>query len=236
LETEAIERLEKALGYEFSDAARLNLALAHSSFAHEAEGVVPSNERLEFLGDAVLDLVIAEALYEAHPDWDEGDLTRTRAGLVNQGSLAERARALGVGEFILLGRTERQSQGGEKDSILANCFEALIGAIYLDGGLAPVTDFIRRVYGAALDREAARKRRDVKTEFQEWAHARHQETPRYKTVGDTEVDGDEARFRVRVSVAGEAWGEGEGRSKRIAEQAAASAALSKAGIEVSADV
>lgn len=232
---EEAAQLAKALGYAFTDSALLDLALAHSSFSHEDEGW-ESNERLEFLGDAVLDLVIAQALYEAHPDWDEGDLTRTRAGLVNQSSLAERARTLEVGEFIRLGRTEQQSGGSGKDSILANCFEALVGAMYLDGGLAPVVAFVGRVYGSALDHGAARKRRDVKTEFQEWAHARFQETPRYETVGDTEVDGDETRFRARVMVGIEAWGEGEGRSKRIAEQAAAAAALSAAGVKVESDV
>jgi ribonuclease-3 len=168
-----------------------------------------------------------------HPEWDEGDLTRARAGLVNQRSLAERARNLELGRFVKLGFTEKRSAGCDKDSILANCFEALIGAIYLDGGLAPVEDFVRRVYGSALARDAARHRRDVKTEFQEWAHARFQRTPRYETVEDSGADGDDARFAVEVSIDADVWGRGVGRSKRLAEGEAAKAALKKCADEQS---
>ena len=214
------------LGYAFADRALLDLALTHSSYSHENDGG-RGNERLEFLGDAVLDLAVSQILYEVHPEWDEGDLTRTRAGLVNQRSLAERARNLELGRFVKLGRTEARSGGCEKDSILANCFEALTGAIYLDGGLAPVEGFVRRVYGSALARNAARQKRDVKTEFQEWAHARFQQTPRYQTVEDSGADGDDARFAVEVSIGADAWGRGVGRSKRIAEGAAAADALTK---------
>jgi len=218
--------ISAVLGYEFADRALLELALTHTSYSHEDDGG-RGNERLEFLGDAVLDLAVSQILYEVHPEWDEGDLTRTRAGLVNQKSLAEKARGLELGRFVKLGRTEMRSGGCEKDSILANCFEALTGAIYLDSGLAPVEDFVRRVYGAALARDAARQRRDVKTEFQEWAHAHFQQTPRYKTVGDSGTDGDEARFAVEVSVGADVWGRGVGRSKRLAENAAAAEALKK---------
>ena len=220
-------RICSALGYAFVDRALLDLALAHPSYSHEMDGG-RGNERLEFLGDAVLDLVIAQILYEVHPEWDEGDLTRTRAGLVNQSSLAKRARELDLGGFVKLGRTEVRSGGAEKNSILANCFEALVGAIYLDGGLRPLVDFVRRVYGAALESEAGRQRRDVKTEFQEWAHAQFQETPRYQTVRDSGSDEDEERFSVEVAIAGSLWGRGAGRSKRSAERAAAAAALAKA--------
>jgi len=227
LETDApAPSIHAALGYEFADRTLLDLALTHTSYSHENDGG-RGNERLEFLGDAVLDLVVSQILYAVHPEWDEGDLTRTRAGLVNQRSLAEQARNLELGRFVKLGRTEMRSGGCEKDSILANCFEALVGAIYLDGGLAPVEEFVRRVYGSALAREAVRQRRDVKTEFQEWAHARFQQTPSYKTVGDSGVDGDDARFAVEVSIGAEAWGRGVGRSKRLAEGAAAAEALQR---------
>jgi ribonuclease-3 len=215
-----------ALGYEFADSSLLDLALTHTSYSHEDDGG-RGNERLEFLGDAVLDLAVSKILYDVHPEWDEGDLTRTRAALVNQTSLAEEARNLELGRFVKLGRTEMRSGGCDKDSILANCFEALIGAIYLDGGLAPVEEFVRRVYGPALARDAVRQRRDVKTEFQEWAHARFQQTPRYETVGDSGADGDDARFAVEVSIGVEVWGRGVGRSKRLAEGAAAAEALQK---------
>jgi ribonuclease-3 len=126
-----------------------------------------------------------------------------------------------------------RSGGCEKDSILANCFEALIGAIYLDGGLAPVEGFVRRVYGSALTRDAVRQRRDVKTEFQEWAHARFRQTPSYETVGDSGADGHEARFAVKVSIGADVWGRGVGRSKRLAEGAAAAEALKKRAAEES---
>jgi ribonuclease-3 len=224
--------ISAVLGYEFADPALLDLALTHTSHSHEEDGG-RGNERLEFLGDAVLDLAVSQILYEVHPEWDEGDLTRTRAGLVNQRSLAEQARNLELGRFVKLGRTEMRSGGCEKDSILANCFEALIGAIYLDGGLAPVEGFVRRVYGSALARDAVRQGRDVKTEFQEWAHARFQQTPRYETVGDSGADGDDARFTVEVSIGADVWGRGAGRSKRLAEGAAAAEALKKCAAEES---
>ncbi len=218
--------ISAVLGYEFADGELLALALAHTSYSHEKNGG-RGNERLEFLGDAVLDLVVSQILYEVHPEWDEGDLTRTRAGLVNQRSLAERARNLELGRFVKLGRTEMCSGGCDKDSILADCFEALIGAIYLDGGLAPLEAFVRRVYGSALARDAARQGRDVKTEFQEWAHARFRQTPRYEAVGDSGADGDDTRFAVKVLIGGDTWGRGVGRSKRLAECAAAAEALKK---------
>jgi ribonuclease-3 len=218
--------IDAALGYAFADRALLDLALTHTSYAHE-EGGGRGNERLEFLGDAVLDLVISEILYQVHPEWHEGDLTRTRSGLVNQKSLARQARNLDLGRFVKLGRTEMRSGGCDKDSILANCFEALVGAIYLDGGLAPVDAFVRRVYGTALASDAIRHRRDAKTEFQEWAHARLRQTPRYEMIGDSAEDDDAARFSVEVTIGAEVWGRGVGRSKRIAEREAAANALQK---------
>ena len=154
-----------------------------------------------------------------------------RSALVNQKSLAKQARNLELGRFIKLGRTEMQSGGSDKDSILANCFEALVGAIYLDGGLAPVERFVRRVYGAALASDAVRQKRDAKTEFQEWAHARFRQTPRYEMVGDSAEDDDDERFEVEVSIGAEVWGRGVGRSKRVAERAAAVAALEKSAAE-----
>jgi len=222
--------IDAVLGYAFADPSLLQLALTHTSYSHEEDGG-RGNERLEFLGDAVLDLVISEILYSVHPEWDEGDLTRTRSGLVNQKSLAERARDLELPRFIKLGRTEVRSGGCEKDSILANCFEALIGAIYLDGGPAPVEEFVRRVYGDALASDGVRQRRDAKTEFQEWAHAHFRQTPRYEMVGDSGADDDDARFEVELSIGAQVWGRGVGRSKRLAERRAAAAALKKCAIE-----
>lgn len=223
----ASEGLEAQLGYRFADAALLQLALAHASWAHEA-GEGRGNERLEFLGDAVLDLVVAERLYRAHPDWTEGDLTRARAALVNRDALAVCARQLELNRFVKLGRTEQSSGGSEKASILANCFEALIGALYLDAGLEPVRELAARVYGDAFRQGAER---DPKTEFQEWAHAHLSTTPHYLTASDSETENDEERFSVDVCVGDEAWGRGAGRTKRAAERAAALVALARAASE-----
>lgn len=223
-ETNASEgTFEEAIGYRFRDGALAELALAHPSFSHEADGT-RGNERLEFLGDAVLDLAIGELLFHSHPDWREGELTRSRAALVNQRSLADMARRLGLDRFVKLGRTEQRTAGERKNSVLANCFEAVVGAIYLDGGLAPVTEWVARVFGEAVTSSGKAPRRDAKTLFQEWAHARFRTTPTYRTIRDSGADGDEERFSVEVLIGKEIWGTGTGRSKRSAESRAASAA------------
>ena len=219
---ERVRALGERLGHRFADAPRALLALTHPSHAHE-RGEGRGYERLEFLGDAVLDLVVSEALFEANPDWDEGGLTRKRATLVRREALAARAREIALPELLRLGRTELASDGAEKDSILANAYEAVIGALYLDAGLAAV----RRVVSGWLEAETEDAARDAKTAFQEWAHAAHRETPTYHTVHDTGVDADEERFEVEVRVGGQIFGAGVGRSKRVAERAAARAALAK---------
>jgi len=218
--------LEERIGYAFREPALLETALSHPSYANEIDGS-RGNERLEFLGDAVLGLVIARLLYDAHEDWHEGDLTRARAALVNGESLTRRARALGLDGLVKLGRTERRSGGEPKERILANCFEALVGAVYLDGGLEPVVALARRVFGEDVSAEGPLPRRDPKTELQEWAHATRQETPRYRTVVDTGAEADAERFTVEVALGDEVLGRGIGRSKRSAELAAASAALAR---------
>ena len=218
--------LGEVLGYRFRDPELASTALTHPSWAHEMNGG-SGNERLEFLGDAVLGLVIADALFDAHPDWEEGDLTRARAALVNQRALAEVSRSLGLGRLVKLGRTEQRSSGGDKDRVLANCLEALIGAVFLDGGLAPATELLRRLFASAIQAGGAVGTRDPKTAFQEWAHAEHRTTPSYGMVRDSGVDQDEQRFTVEVRIGSETWGSGTGRSKRSAEQAAARAALAR---------
>jgi len=223
LETNARRVLEAAIGHSFEDESLLETALTHASRAHEM-GAGRGNERLEFLGDAVLDLVVAQLLYEAHPDWPEGELTRSRAALVNRNALADCGRKLALGEFVKLGRTEQRSAGEQKDSILADCFEAVIGAVYLDGGLEPVAALARRLFGEVIEHGATR---DPKTEFQEWTHAHFRCTPTYRTTADSEADNDEQRFTVEVCIGQEVWGSGVGRSKRLAEQNAARAALER---------
>jgi ribonuclease-3 len=227
-EATPVDAIAERVGYRFHDAALLETALTHPSASYERDRSA-GNERLEFLGDAVLDLAVARALFDAHPDWREGDLTRARAGVVNTRSLARRARHLGHGELVRLGRTEQKSGGERKERVLANLFEAVIAAIYLDGGMEPVRGLVERVFGGEIA-SAALLERDPKTRFQEWAHAQLRETPRYRLVRDSGVEEAEDRFAVAVDVAGACWGEGSGRSKRVAELAAADVALEKARV------
>jgi ribonuclease-3 len=222
----AAEALASAVGHAFRDLSLAELALRHASYSHES-GVLPSNERLEFLGDAVLGFVVAEDLYREHADWDEGALTRARAAVVNRAALARCARSLGLGPLVQLGRTEQRSGGADKDSILANCFEAVLGAVYLDGGMASARGLVRRALGAAGP--GIEPRRDPKTTFQEWAHARFQRTPSYRTARDSGIEDDDARFTVEARIDDEIWGCGTGRSKRVAEREAAVQALDRVG-------
>jgi ribonuclease-3 len=222
--TRELAELEQNLGYRFRDRSLLETALRHSSYSHE-HAVEPSNERLEFLGDAVIGIVTARLLYDAHPDWAEGELTRALHALVDRAALARLAQELDLGGFLRLGKTERSSEGAAKSSILADAAEAVMGAMYLDGGLAPVTRLARLRFAPALAPDAPAPRRDPKTHLQERVMALVGEFPTYELVADSGVEGDEQRFRVRVRVGNECWGEGIGRSKRRAEKEAARAAL-----------
>ena len=218
--------LQEALGYTFQDVELLETALKHASFAHERDSS-ESNERLEFLGDSVLGVVIAHALYDAHPDWPEGELTLSLQHLVDKRSLAKLGLELGIGSYVRLGRTEVQSGGESKAGIISDAVEAILGAMYLDGGLEPVEGFLKRVFAKALDKNAPRLERDPKTRFQEWVMARTGSFPTYECVANNGIDGDENRFTVEVRVEGESWGAGTGRNKKLAERMAASRALEK---------
>jgi ribonuclease-3 len=220
------QRLFDRLGFLFEDADLLETALSHPSESYERDGS-RGNERLEFLGDAVLDLTIAGLLYQAHPEWSEGDLTRARATLVNSAALAAKARSLDLGDYVRLGGSERRSGGSEKDSILAGLFEAVLGAIYLDGGLAPVEALVRRIFPEAHDADGARPERDPKTRLNEWALARFGNAPSYRLVDDSGLENAEDRFTVEILLDGEPSGSGTGRTKRAAEQAAAARALER---------
>lgn len=225
-ERDSTDDFAKAIDYVFEDPALAELALSHPSYAHEIDGS-RGNERLEFLGDAVLDLAVSELQFRLHSDWSEGDLSRSRAALVNKDALAARARSLGLDRFVKLGRTERRSAGQHKDSVLANCLEAVIGAMYLDGGLAVVRSWVERVFDDGFAVGRAPDRPDAKTMFQEWAHARLQATPGYRTTRDSGIENDDERFTVEAVVGDEVWGVGTGRSKRLAERAAALAAIER---------
>lgn len=221
---DTLDALEEVLGHRFARRELLVTAVAHGSYAHEHEGL-ESNERLEFLGDSVIGLVVASALYEAKPEWAEGRLTRALHALVEGRALARLARSLGVGPHLRLGRTERQSGGQDKDSILADAMEALVGAMYLDGGLEAVAAFVERVYGDSLTADAAPVERDPKTALQERIMAAVGEFPKYRLVRDSEVEGDDERFEVEVVLQGEALASGIGRTKRAAERRAAETAM-----------
>jgi len=219
-----VAALEAALGHVFRDPSLAEMALRHASFSHETLAL-PDNERLEFLGDAVLGLAVAESLYRENPEWSEGALTRARAALVNRANLARCARELGLGALVRLGRTEQRSGGQGKETILANCFEAVLGAVYLDGGIDPAIALARRAVGPAG--APADAPRDPKTAFQEWAHAHLHATPTYRTARDSGVEDDDARFTVEVRVGDAVFGAGTGRSKRVAERLAAEQALAR---------
>jgi ribonuclease-3 len=225
----SIEALEEALRYRFRDRRLLETSLTHSSFAHEAhqarEGQAEdSNERLEFLGDSVIGMVAAHLLYEAHPSWPEGDLTRALHKLVDRPGLASLAKQVALGAHLRLGKTELRSGGSAKDSILANAMEAVVAAMYLDGGVAPVEEFARRVFAPALAADAPRAERDPKTRFQEWVMSGFREFPRYQLIADSGIEGDENRFTVEVLVGETCWASGTARSKLRAELSAAAVA------------
>jgi ribonuclease-3 len=226
LDDPARAALEARLGHRFADPSLLELALTHSSRANE-EGSSLGNERLEFLGDAVLHLVVRELLMELRPRDDEGRLHHASAALVNDRALAERARALGVQDWIRLGRGEESSGGRERPSNLAAAFEAIAAALYLDAGLAAVRAFVEREFREALARSEP-ERDDAKSRLQELLHARRLPAPRYATTAER-GPAHRKEFFVEVRVAEELLGSGRGSSKRDAEQEAARAALARLG-------
>ncbi|MDQ1484586.1 MAG: ribonuclease [Actinomycetota bacterium] len=223
-ETSSLETLERIAGLRL-DHQILERALTHRSYAYE-NGGLPTNERLEFLGDAVLGVIITETLYRSHPDLPEGQLAKLRAAVVNMRALAEVSRALGLGEFIRLGRGEEATGGRDKSSILADGLEALIGAVYVDGGLVAATDLVHRLFDDLID-EAARLGAglDWKTSLQELTAAQLLGVPYYE-VAESGPD-HEKMFTAAVRVAGVVYGAGAGRSKKEAEQQAAEEAWNR---------
>ena len=212
--------LEDVLGYRFADRRLLDRAVTHSSYAHETPGS-ESNETMEFLGDSVIGLAVSHMLFEAKPEWREGELTRSLHGVVEGRSLAGAARRLDVGRHLKLGRTERQSSGQEKDSILEDAMEAIFAALYLDGGLEPVVELARELFGQALSVDAPAVERHPKMRLSERVMQEHGVVPRYHTLMDSEVADDESRFEVAVTVDEREIARGRGRTKRAAETEAA---------------
>jgi ribonuclease III len=221
---------EERIGYRFGDAAVLEQALTHISALTGARNRAASYQRLEFLGDHVLGLVISDMLFRAFPRADEGELSRRLADLVRKEACADVARAIELGGVIRLGASEANAGGRSRTAILADVCEALIGAIFVDGGYPAASAVIERLWSARM-RAPARPLRDSKTALQEWAQARGLPTPAYREVARTGPDHD-PEFRVMVELPDLMPAEGSGRSKRAAEQAAAAAMLSHAGIQL----
>ena len=216
------------MGYAFKNKDLLENALQHSSYANEHRGGgMRSNERLEFLGDAVLGVVTADYLFRKHPDLPEGDLTRLRAALVCEDSLHEVAQNLELGRHLKLGRGEEQGGGRRRPSILADATESVFAAVYLDGGMEAASELIHRVLLDKGREEAVEeRRRDFKTELQELVQRKSGSTLGYRLVGSTGPDHAKV-FEAAVLLNGEVFSTGTGHSKKEAEQAAAGAALEK---------
>jgi ribonuclease-3 len=215
-----VDGIETALGYRFNERALLERALVHDSLASESR--LSSNETLEFLGDAVIHLAVSEWLLKTHVAYDEGELSRARAALVSTRTLAAVAERLGLGAFVRLGKGEESSGGRQKPKILAACYEAAIGAIFLDAGYSAGRDAVLGHLEGELSHE--RGDDDYKTRLQEVTQARYRSTPTYRTVSVSGPD-HARRYRAEVEVGGTVLGAGEGTSRKAAEQVAASHAL-----------
>ena len=215
------------LGYKFRDENLLRLALTHPSVAHESGVPTAHNQRLEFLGDAVLQLVLTRELYEKFPAFDEGPLTKARAKLVNRRTLAEHARALELGAHLILGHGEATHGGRERASTLADAFEALLGAIFLDGGFDAAREFILREFSPAFGKLSVLPTiENPKGELQELLQTRSPHAPQYQTISATGPDHDRV-FECIVHHEGVELARGSGKSKKAAESDAALAALKK---------
>jgi ribonuclease-3 len=223
--------IEERLAYQFRNPDLLDTALTHRSLA--PTGGTRNNEKLEFLGDAVLDLVISDLLMRQFPRHQEGDLSKLRASLVNARVLAEKARGLGLGQALHLGKGEEKSGGREKESILAAGYEALLGAIYLDRGFVAARRVLARQFAADLQARATGAVEDCKTRLQEITQRIFKTTPTYTLVRETGPD-HAKHFVSQISVGERTFGRGEGRSKKSAEQAAAMEALHALQVEAAA--
>jgi ribonuclease-3 len=227
LSKEQLSELQRRIGHDFEKPEYLKRALMHSSYV---PGIGGDNERMEFLGDAVLELCVSEELFFRFPKMQEGQLTKSRASIVCESALFEAAKGIGLGEYLLLGRGEDASGGRQKPSILSDAFEAVIAAIYLDGGFTPARTFIHRFVLPLLDLSAPVFEKDHKTRLQELIHAKtHGKQVSYRLTGESGPDHDKT-FTMQAMLDGEVLGEGKGHSKQSAGQAAAEDALKRLGI------
>jgi ribonuclease III len=217
----ATAKIESVLGYTFGRRELLDQALTHRS-AIGKRGA--NNEKLEFLGDAVLDLAVSHLLMERFPEADEGGLSKLRAGLVNAEVLAARASEMGLGAEIRLGKGEERSGGRKKESILAAAFEAVLGAVFLDGGFEAAERVVAGQFQTGLESGPRAAGADHKTRLQEITQRRYHETPLYRLVRSSGPDHDKA-FEAEITIAGKLYGRGHGKTKKAAEQQAALATL-----------
>lgn len=222
-----LQQLEQLLEYTFSDKSLLLQAVTHPSYLHESCGESGDYQRLEFLGDSVLGLLLAEMLYEQYPEWSEGALSQLRSRLAGQDVLADRAKWLGIGFFIRLGRGEEQTAGREKDSILADVLEALIAALYRDGGIKAAKTLVVRLFEHLVrSPETLVLGRDAKSELQEFLSSNGYPPPEYRLVSESGPPHDR-QFVFQIFTDNKIIGDGLGKSKKIAQQAAAAKALEK---------
>ena len=226
---ETLKDLMARLGYEFRDAGLLKKALTHSSYANEGRQGLQSNERLEFLGDSVLGLVAANYLFRRETG-PEGELTKLRAAVVCEKALCSYSRELGLGDYLLLGKGERLTGGAERPSILADAFEAVIAAMFLDGGLEPVRGFVLRFVEKEANNQRKRHFKDYKTTLQEIVQQNPEEKLEYVLTGESGPDHSK-QFVVEVHLNSNVIGTGRGRSKKEAEQQAAREALKLMGYD-----
>jgi len=231
-----LDALEARLGIAFADRRLLLMALTHRSYLNEVgHAEAEDNERLEFLGDALIDFVAADYLYRRLPQAREGELTTLRASLVCEPALAAFARLIDLGAYLRMGRGELAGGGRGRQTLLCNSFEALVGAVFLDRGFADAETLVMRFLDPELEALLQRQRlKDAKSRVQEYAQRAWQTTPHYVTVGASGPDHAKS-FVVEVIVGGQTWGRGEGRSKAIAAQVAAQAALERATAGVRAE-
>jgi ribonuclease III len=222
----ALRALEDRLGHRFADLGTLDRALTHTSHAHEAEGSERHNEPLEFLGDAVLGFVVADMLHRREPEGDEGGKSKARAHLVAAPSLSRRAALLGLPDLLLLGRGEEKTGGRQKAALWANAFEAVVAALYLDGGLEPAARFVREQFVADFAGRSLPLPSDDKSALQELLQSRGEPVPEYVTAAE-EGPSHRKRFRVQCVIRGEVVAIGEGSSKKSAQQEAARQALER---------
>ena len=223
-----LNSLEKEIGYVFKKRSLLKQAVTHTSYANQNRGSGPFNERLEFLGDAVLSLISADFLYKKFPSMAEGDLTKLRSSLVCTASLSEYARRIKLGDYLLLGKGELATGGNERDSNLENAFEALIAAVYLDGGIDKARRFVLRFLDDSVETHHI-SFKDYKTKLQEIVQESHEETLNYVITKESGPDHDK-RYEVEVHLNSNVIGKGKGRSKKQAEQEAAKQALQLMGL------